>query len=218
MDEEELVDDELKYLRLIRDIRDNDFELFKKIEEIPKKARVGRKSENTSLISLLKTGKFKKVFKATPDGVIEIDFFDAIRKLKAEPDEKGIPVDEDYYVYLHHNLSSFDEMLNNPEDERKLSRNENTILKYVDMALQNKRQLTSYDINFLVKVRDLVVDGHITKKRAKDIKAKLTQAKDVESIINSLRKTIPDEYLKTDTSTSSKSNNQEHKQLIDQLE
>lgn len=213
MDEEELVDDELKYLRLIRDIRDKDFELFKKIEEIPKKARVGRKSNNTSLISLLKTGKFKKVFKATPNDITEIDFFDAIRELKAEPDEKGIPVNEDYYVYLHNNLSSFDEILNNPEDERKLTRNENTILKYVDMALQNKSELISYDINFLVKVRELVVDGHITKKRAKDIKAKLTQSKDVENIIDSLRKAIPEEDLKTNTSTS-KSHEQEHKQII----
>lgn len=214
MDEEELVDDELKYLRLIRDIRDNDSELFKKIEEIPKKVRVGRKANDTSLISLFKTGKFKKVFKSGSNNVEEIDFFDAIRVLEAEPNEKGIPVDEDYYVHLHHNLSSFDELLNNPEDEHKLSRNENTILKYVDMSLQNKKEMTSYDMNFLAKVRDLVIDGHITKNRAKDIKAKLTQAKDVENIISSLRKTIPEEYLKTDTSKYSTSTNQEHKQII----
>lgn len=214
MDEEELVDDELKYLRLIRDIRDNDPELFKKIEEIPKKARVGRKSNNTSLISLLKTGKFKKIFKAISNDVTEIDFFDAIRELKADPDENGIQVNEDYYLYLHNNLSSFDGILNNPEDERKLSRNENTILKYVDIALQNKSEITSYDINFLVKVRELVVDGHITKKRVKGIKEKLTQSKDVESIVDSLRKTIPEEDLKTNTSTSGESHEQEHKQII----
>lgn len=214
MNEEELIDDELKYLRLIRDIRDNNFELFKKIEKIPKKARVGRKTKNTSLISLLRTGKFKKVFKSTPNNIIEIDFFDAIHELEAEPDEKGIPIDEDYYLYLHKNLSLFDKMLNNPEYEHKLSRNENNILKYVNMVLQNKNEITSYDINFLVKVKDLVVDGHISKKLAKNIKIKLEQTKNIESIINVLRKIIPEEYLKIDTSTSSKLCNQEHKQII----
>ena len=48
------VDEELYYLKLLRDIRDNDKELFDIIENIPKKARVGRKSNKTSLISLLK--------------------------------------------------------------------------------------------------------------------------------------------------------------------
>ena len=82
------------------------------------------------------------------------------------------------------------------------------------MALQNKSEITSYDINFLVKIRELVVDGHITKKRAKGLKEKLTRSKDVESIIDSLRKTIPEEDLKTSTSTSGESHEQEHKQII----
>ena len=79
---------------------------------------------------------------------------------------------------------------------------------------KSRYKITSYDINFLVKVRELVVDGHITKKRVKGIKEKLTQSKDVESIVDSLRKTIPEEDLKTNTSTSGESHEQEHKQII----
>lgn len=215
LDEEEIIDDELKYLRLMRDIRDNHFELFKKIEEIPKKARVARKSDNKSLISLMKTGKFKKVFKTTPMGTEEIDFFDAIKELKADKNEKGIQFDGDYYIYLHKNLNSFEELLNDPEDERKLSRNEKSMLKFINLALQNKKDLVSYDINFLTKVRELVNDGHITKNNAKLINTKLkTEAKDVESIVNILRKHIKNEDLKTDTSACIKACNQEFKQII----
>lgn len=214
MDEDELVDDELKYLRLLRDIRDNNFVLFKKIEEIPKKVRVARKSDNTSLISLLKTGKFKKVFKSTPKGTTEIDFFDAINELKAEPEEKGIYVDSDYYKYLNNNLIAFDNVLNNPDNERKLSRNEESMLKYVNMALQNKNNLVSYDINFLIKIKKLIIDGQIIKSRSKKINSSLKHARDVESIIHILRKNIPEEDLKTDTSDCIKECNNEQKQII----
>lgn len=215
MDEDELVDDELKYLRLLRDIRDNDFDLFKKIEEIPKKARVARKSDNTSLISLLKTGKFKKVFKSTSKGTREIDFFDAINELKAEPNEKGINVDNKYYNYLNNNLVAFDEILNNPEDKRKLSRNEESMLKYVGIALQNKDNLVSYDINFLIKVKNLIIDGQIIKNRAKKINSSLkSKGHDIESIIHIFRKNIPEEDLKTETSECIKECIKEYKQII----
>ena len=179
----------------------NDHELFKKIEEIPKKVKVARKSYNTSVISLLKTGKFKKVFKTDFEGTEEIDFFDAIKLLEADKSEKSIKADERFYDYLNMNMASFDELLNNPEDVRKPTRNESSILKYIGLALQNKNDLTSYDINFLVKVRNLLKDGHITKNNAKVLNTKLkTSAKDVNSILDILRKNIREEDLKTDTS------------------
>lgn len=214
-DEEEFINDELKYLRLIRDIRDNNHELFKKIEEIPKKARVARSSENKSLISLMKTGKFKKVFKTDENGTEEIDFFDAIEILEADEDEKAIPVNPDYYKYLKDNVNAFETLLNAPEDQVKLSKNENSILKYINFTLQNKRELTTYDINFLTKVRDLVSEGHITKNQAKTINTKLkTKVKDIFDIIDILRKYINEEDLKTDTAQCIEDCVKEYKQII----
>ena len=214
-DEEEFVNDELKYLRLIRDIRDNNHKLFKKIEEIPRKARVARKSDNKALISLMKTGKFKKVFKTDETGTEEIDFFDAIEILKAEPEEKAISVNPDYYSYLKDNLYAFETLLNSPEDERKLTRNESSILKYINAALQNRKDLTTYDINFLTKVRDLVSEGFITKNQAKAINTKLkTDVKDIFSIIDILRKYINEEDLKTDTQQCIDECVKEYKQII----
>ena len=214
-DEEEFINDELKYLRLIRDIRDNNHELFKKIEEIPKKARVARKSDNKSLISLMKTGKFKKVFKTDETGTEEIDFFDAIEILEADEDEKAIPVNPDYYKYLKDNVNAFETLLNAPEDQVKLSKNESSILKYINAALQDKKELTTYDINFLTKVRELVSEGHITKNQAKTINTKLkTKTKDIFSIIEILRKYINEEDLKTDTAQCIEDCVKEYKQII----
>ncbi|MBR6993918.1 MAG: hypothetical protein IKH85_07575 [Methanobrevibacter sp.] len=200
LDEEEFVDDELMYLHLMREIRDNDKELFKKIEEIPKKARVTRKSDKNYLITLLKTGKFKKVFKASADETVEIDFFDAIKELKASPDEKGISVDDKYYDYLDFNIDAFNEILFNPDNEKKLSRNENSIINFINASLSQRKELPSYDIRFLTKVKDLVIEGHITKNKAKTINKLLKDnAIDAESTITILRKNIRDEDLKTTT-------------------
>ena len=216
MDEEEIVDDELKYLKLLRDIRDNDFELFKKIEELPKKARVARKSyETPSLITLMKYGKFKKVFKSNSDGTTEIDFFDAVKDLKSKPDEKGFSVDDDYYMYLHNNLNAFEELLNLPEDERRLTKNESLIIKYIKLILQDKDKLSSYDINFLIKLKDLINDGHITKNQAKKIISEIKNSpNNIHLILNILRKNIREEDLKTDTKEHLDESNEEFKQII----
>ena len=204
LDEEEGIDDELKYLHLLREIRDNDKELFKKIEEIPKKARVARKSNNNYLITLLRTGKFKKVFKASSKNTIEIDFFDAIRELKASPNEKSISLDNNYYNYLNRNIDEFKLLLNHPEIEYNLNRNEKSIINFINAALSHKKDLTSYDIKFLIKVRDLFNEGHIIKNRAKTINKLLkNNARDAESTITILRKNIRDEDLKTNTNDDS---------------
>ena len=199
-DEEEFVDDELKYLHLMRDIRDNDKELFKKIEEIPKKARVARKSENNYLITLLKTGKFKKVFKSSGVETAEIDFFDAIKELESTPDEKSFSIDKKYYEYLDSNLNAFNTLLFNPDNKQQLSRNENIIITYINAALSERKNLASYDINFLTKVKDLIIEGHITKNQAKRIKKHLEDdVGDADLTISILRKYIREEDLKTTT-------------------
>ena len=203
LDDEEFVDDELRYLHLMRNIRDNDKELFKKIEEIPQKARVARKSNSTYLITLLKTGKFKKVFKSSNHETEEIDFFEAIKELKASPDEKGIKVDETYYDYLNLNINAFNEILFNPEHEQKLTRNENSIINFINAALSQGNDLPSYDHKYLNKVKDLLIEGHISKNKSKTINKLLKEnAIDAESTITILRKNIRDEDLKTTTNDS----------------
>ena len=204
LNEDESDDDELKYLQLLRDIRDNDKELFRKIEEIPKKVRVARDSDKDYLITFFRTGKFKKVFKASSENVVEIDFYEAIKLLEASSDEKGVKIDANYYKYLDMNLTAFNEMLYGSVNEPQLSRNENLIIRYINAALSNREDLPSYDIKFLVKVKELISEGHITKNKSKKISDHLEEnAKDVESTIAILRDYISDDDLKTNTNDTS---------------
>ena len=214
LDETEVIDDELRYLHLIREIRDKDKELFKKIENIPKKAKVCRCSNDESLITLMKFNKFKKVFETTSEGTVEIDFFDAIKKLEAKPEENGIKFNDNYYNYLNKNINAFTSLLNEPEDDIILSRNEKSIINYISYALQDKEKLTSYDINMLVKVKELTQEGHITKKQAKKINSKLKDIGGNQSaILDILRKNIRTEDLKTSTHSDNE-NKKDFKEII----
>ena len=225
IDDEEIVDDELLYLRQIRDIRDNNPELFKRIEELPIKARVGRKSNQKSLITFLKKDKFKKLFRTAGNGAEEIDFFEAIKELSAEVDENAIPIDDDFYPYLYQNMFAFDQLLNNPDDEVRLSNNEKLILKYIKYARSCKK-LINHDRNYLFKVKELIEEGHIPKKRSKKIKEQLIaidKKKDNKKldkltrstlIVTVLNNNILDEELKTETASCIKECKEEPKQII----
>lgn len=201
-EEEELVDDELKYLALMRDIRDNNFELFKKIEELPKKARVTRSGER-SLITLMKSKKFKKVFKTTPEKTIEIDFFKAIKILEASPEEKSIQSDEKYYEYLHKNLTGFEKLFSD-EGKIDLNNTEKSILKIISYTLKFKKDLTSFDINYLIKIKELLKEGSISKKQEKNLNKHLKNLTKEEKqnphrIIDTLRENIAEETLNTES-------------------
>ena len=58
---------ELEYLQVIRNIRDNNPELFKKIKNLPKKARTSKKYQpikNDILLSFFRKGMLKKFYLA----------------------------------------------------------------------------------------------------------------------------------------------------------
>lgn len=221
--DDEVVDDELRYLREIREIRDNNPNLFKKIEELPIKSRVGRESNQKYLITLMKKGKFKKLFKSSANGTEEIDFFEAIKELRADKKEKAIHLDDDYYHYLYQNLFAFDQLLNNPDDEVKLSANEKFILKYVKYARSCKK-LINYDRNYLFKVKKLIEEGHITKSRTKKIKKdlltidknnkNLDKLKRSNLIVKVFNNNILEEDLKTETKSYAKEIKEYQKQII----
>ena len=118
-DEEE--ESELKYLKIIREVRDNTPDLFERIKRLPKKARTAKKY-NPPIHSLLKggeggfngvttffrKGKLRKIFNADKQGVEEIDFFKAIEILKAEKDTPKENLPKDFYDYLDANKKEFE--------------------------------------------------------------------------------------------------------------
>ena len=171
----------------------------------------------------MKKDKFKKVFKSTGNNAVEIDFFEAIKELRANEDEKAFPVDKEFYEYLYQNRFAFDQLLNNPDDEVKLSNNEKFILKYIKYARSCKK-LLNHDRDYLYKVKELIEEGHITKNRAKKIKNDLIaidkKNKDLDKlkrsnlIVGVFYNNISEEDLKTETASCIKECKEEPKQII----
>lgn len=107
-DEEEL--SELKYLTLIKEIRDNDPNLFAKIKRLPKKARSGKQSDRQlhSLVTYFRRGKVQKFFLATQAaGSVELDFVTTAVLLESLTTDKRKKLPETYFDLLDKNKEAF---------------------------------------------------------------------------------------------------------------
>ncbi len=83
--EEEEGDSELKYLEMMRVLRDEDPELFEKIKRLPKKTRSGRQVATLAsdqLVSFFRIGPLKKFYCTQGGESSEITFFDAVNLLE----------------------------------------------------------------------------------------------------------------------------------------
>ena len=178
-DEEE--ESELKYLRVIEDIRDKKPELFEKIKHLPKKARSSKHLISNmdglvtvdSLLTFFRKGKLMKFFLTSKNknDTTEIDFLTAARILESSPEEKRarLPL-EDYYSLLDKNKKAF---FNATIEEtsvvgRKGGRDSESqlikILKAIQKATQN---LTENQEEYLKTVVLRLEQGSLPKQTVK---------------------------------------------------
>jgi hypothetical protein len=96
---------ELEYLKFVRDIGDNQPELFEKIKLLPKKARSAKDIdvEADRLITFFRKGKLKKFFISDGNKSRELPFFEAIDLFKCELDTVRKRIPKQYYPMLDKN-------------------------------------------------------------------------------------------------------------------
>ncbi|WP_456398201.1 helicase-related protein [Desulfurobacterium sp.] len=180
-----------RYIKLLREIRENNPELFEKIKNLPKKARSGRKFKRELLITLFKKGNLKKNYVAYKDKQSkEIDFLKAIEMLEVGPEEKDFKIPlENYYALLERNRNAFEISLNeakNKEKSRKASsRAEKHLIKELK-ALKNyfkdkdiKKQITEL-LGFLTA-------GSLPKRTLKDLSRRFKENSEPETKVKILR-------------------------------
>ncbi|RUM60026.1 MAG: helicase [Persephonella sp.] len=195
--DEEEEDTELEYLKILREIRDNEPELLNKIKRLPKKSKSSKKGEEKAVITLLKKGKLMKVFITKEDGITEeIDFFEAVKQLKCSPDEKRLKIDKDFYQMLNKNKEEFKKIFIEEKVKRQSSRNQT--FKFIThlKALMNYSELDEESKKFLIKVLEKAKEGvfpekTLLKRINREIKATNNTLKKVDIIKNS----IPESYL-----------------------
>ena len=112
------INPELEYLKIIREIRDNDKILFDRIKRLPKKARAGKFSDkifDESTLTFARSGALKTFFLTNSKETHQITFLDAINFLRCEPDEKQIPIGENFYKQYAKNCNEFKMLLDENE-------------------------------------------------------------------------------------------------------
>ena len=99
------IDQKIALLREVRELYHTNRELYHKIKALPMKSRVMREKKTHSGKSIIFVSSNVKTefYLATPKGVEVIDFLDAVKYLKANPEEMPAPFKNEELHYKHVN-------------------------------------------------------------------------------------------------------------------
>ena len=198
-DEED--DPELKYLSLMRKIRDEKPELFDRIKRLPKKARTAKKYNSEwedAVITFFRKGKLKKIFIARERGVKELDFCVAAHIMEANRRTKREKVKDNFYDYMEKNKEAFDALIS-PErvepPKRSGASSESKIIKKIKAIIKTPA-FTEEDEDYLRRLLELLDDGAVPKKTMKQILADTKGETDPHKILAAIRRNTPSALFK----------------------
>ena len=190
---------DLKYLQVIRNIRDGNPDLFAEIKRLPKKARTAKRQKATEdqLVTYFRKGKLQKFFLVGEEKPQELDFINAARLLETNEKIAREKLANDFYDKLEKNKKAF-EFATMEEEILEVLR----ILK----AIKDFRQFTDDQELYLKNVIRQLEEGGLPKQTTKTVLQELN--KELKSGINPikilarLQKNISNDFLKSHFSES----------------
>lgn len=174
--EEESTNPELAYLAIIRQIRDNDPQLFAQIKMLPKKAKAGKESDkvsDTATVGFIRKGALKTFFiSGEGDETKHLTFMEAIKFIQSEPEDKKVSVGSNYYDHYGKNSDAFDEYLTAEEavstEKAMVAGNDAKVIKMLK-GMKNEPRLTDDQEAKLDILITRWEHGEIPSKVSKDI-------------------------------------------------
>jgi superfamily II DNA/RNA helicase len=170
---------ELKYLTMIRTVRDSNPALFEQIKRLPKQARSGMKSrsDNNLMLTFFRLGNLKKFYLYEAQHSQEINFFDAMSLMECEADEIRLNAPENYFDLLNFNKMQFrqDTIENTDMPTVKGGKSNAVFIEKLlkDKDFKNYKKFTQSDEEFLDNVRIMLAGGVIAKKTAQTVKKEI---------------------------------------------
>jgi hypothetical protein len=223
--EDESETSELKYISLIKDIRDNDPDLFEKIKRLPKKARSGKKvgldtsekhglyldkldttlDQRGSLVTYFRKGKIQKFFISGPGiETSELDFLAAAETLESQETEKKQKLPEAYFDLLDRNKEAFIDSTTEEMIEIKTRKGRDSayqILRILKAVFKNTQQLTDDQEEYAKAVMERLEAGGLPKQTTKTALKALTelgnQMVNPLKVLAVLQTTIPTRLLES---------------------
>lgn len=214
-DEDETgLNSELHYLKLIRDIRDKEPELFEKVKGLPLKIKVGRNGEYTELLTFFRKGYVKKFYLSNETNCDEVNFDTAIEKVKCDKDEQSISINSKYYKLLDKNKTTFENYESEENEEfsestgRKGTSNSKRIVLILKEVLKRKEVLSDDEIDICNKMIKLLEDGEIPssilKQANKMIELNVKSPSDIITFYKEFSKMIPNTYYEMENEENKK--------------
>ncbi|HPA47836.1 MAG TPA: helicase-related protein, partial [bacterium] len=210
--EEEEEESELEYLAEIREIRDKNPELFRRIRRLPKKARSTRLisipnehgvEQTPSLLTYFRQGKLEKFFLAQPgkDEAVELDFFGTAKLLKpVDPLENRRLIPRDFYELLNKNKGAFQAATSVETEEVQSAHRGRSNDAYILRRLK-AREIRTYhgfteeDEGYIRQVVQLLTDGALPRPTTKKLAQSLKKEIEPLRVLGILHRDIPREFL-----------------------
>lgn len=189
--EDDAEESDLKYLQLIKTIRDENPEIFEKIKLLPKKARTARAhiEQKDSLLTYFRRGKLQKFFLASnAKDAQEYDFLSAAKMLESMPETHRNKTGTNFYELLDKNKNAFlftttEEM---PDLAVRTGRDSvMQLLRILKTVMKDRRKLTDDQESYLKKVMLRLDEGSLPKQTAKEAVKALDDLKG--SVVNPLK-------------------------------
>ncbi len=177
-------DEKLRYLMWLRKLKEDDPDLIKRINKMPLRARVGRKSKliPMSTITFIRNKRRDAFTFIREDGSIEeLTFLEAVKEFEARLEEKAIPLHDKH----HEQVAKAIEVFSEKEEDAKVATkkvvttqgpNEKKALAYLD-GFVNVPNVTDEEANLIEKAKRAISTGKFQQLQ-----------RDVNKLQNSIKK------------------------------
>lgn len=234
IEDDESEESELKYLRIIEDIRDNNPDLFSRIKKLPKKARSSKKQPELmqnlisqtygkdSVITFFRKGKLVKFYLSDDNSTYELDFLTAAKIF--ETDENTLSEKfslEKFYEFLTNNKTAFNNVLIEDEEfkDSRGGRDPSKELMANLKALEKlSQQFTDEQENYIENLMERIKAGALPKQiirnANKEIKKMTMNGFNPLEVFYAIKRSIPDEFLKEHLSELKLQSNQKREIIL----
>lgn len=190
---------ELKYLEVIRSVRDNDPRLYERIINLPAMSKTGKLSasiDSDSTLTFIRKGALKEFYL----NARQVPFSEAIKLLECEPSERAVGVESSYFTQYKDNNSAFDESLKQEGsirlDSSPFTKSDKDFINLMK-ALRSDKTFTHEQLDILSRLLNACRLGIIPARIIKDSLRKIKTARNALEAFSIIAHNVPKKYLLT---------------------
>jgi hypothetical protein len=188
-------------LNIIRQVRDENEELYQKIKNLPRKAKSGRNNKkllSDKTLTFVRKGGLKKFFIADEKDSNEIFFLQAMKYLEVDENAKKVKIPKKYFQHLELNKLGFEICLTEEKDviidKTTKKGNDAKVIKMLK-AISKCKHFTDKEDILINKLRTMWEEGNIPASITKRIIKQSKGLTEPVKILYLIKELVPDKYF-----------------------